>query len=463
MSSTALSFASSVPPFGTELPWPEISPDGKAHSSRGSSDDNEELRGDGWVDEDLRVEAQLLPLCLLKQYHSRVEARIGLRVTAEVFTLCHCQCILFVEDILVPTLLVVPKKESADEDWLSVSREIYQLLETNDLSQFNVEICDERVTTPSIIMPSNPAPPEPLPCVRCLGNLYAVTNPNCNPCSVLAIDCFHYGESLECDKNPTSVLVTIKRSSKGPWKDTREAIQLAKDKYGPDSLDKHISDHGWNNQMLVGLSPGIYQSRQSGSTFGGWIEVQQDEGSAWKRLGLTRFHSAYPDPNTVYNVYPNGFSIHNNLIGQNLHLGQPPLKYARSVLEDIKDLIQKPPTHLQLSKRPSKKMEITVITARSLMVGSSQDLTSSFPCIQLAAMYDEMAKMEYFHTSSTRIFALLSVKGLVYKEVWPKDRDGVIIDSSARKILESKDEKPVSGYKGLWKFDKSSNDLTLMF
>ncbi|EGE00718.1 hypothetical protein TESG_08012 [Trichophyton tonsurans CBS 112818] len=109
--------------------------------------------------------------------------------------------------------------------------------------------------------------------------------------------------------------------------------------------------------MLVGLSPGIYQSRQSGSTFGGWIEVQQDEGSAWKRLGLTRFHSAYPDPNTVYNVYPNGFSIHNNLIGQNLHLGQPPLKYARSVLEDIKDLIQKPPTHLQLSKRPSKKME----------------------------------------------------------------------------------------------------------
>lgn len=102
-------------------------------------------------------------------------------VTAEVFTLCHCQCILFVEDTLVPTLLVVPKKESADEDWLSVSREIYQLLETNDLSQFNVEICDERVTTLSIIMPSNPAPPEPLPCVRCLGNLYAVTNPNCNP------------------------------------------------------------------------------------------------------------------------------------------------------------------------------------------------------------------------------------------------------------------------------------------
>ncbi|KAF3891942.1 hypothetical protein GTR04_5763 [Trichophyton interdigitale] len=128
MPSTALSFASSVPPVGTELPWPEISPDGKARSSRGSSDDNEELR-----------------------------------------------------DTLVPTLLVVPKKQSADEDWLSVSREIYQLLETNDLSQFNVEICDERVTTLSIIMPSNPAPPEPLPCVRCLGNLYAVTNPNCNP------------------------------------------------------------------------------------------------------------------------------------------------------------------------------------------------------------------------------------------------------------------------------------------
>ncbi|GBF67329.1 hypothetical protein TMEN_10055 [Trichophyton mentagrophytes] len=32
-----------------------------------------------------------------------------------------------------------------------------------------------------------------------------------------------------------------------------------------------------------------------------------------------------------------------------------------------------------------------------------------------------------------------------------------------QKILESKDEKPVSGHKGLWKFDRSSNDLTLMF
>ncbi|EGD91939.1 hypothetical protein H112_00543 [Trichophyton rubrum D6] len=42
-------------------------------------------------------------------------------------------------------------------------------------------------------------------------------------------------------------------------------------------------------------------------------------------------------------------------------------------------------------------------------------------------------------------------------------RDGVVIDSSARNILESKDEKPVSGHKGPWKFDKSSNDVTLIF
>ncbi|KAM5471098.1 hypothetical protein MauCBS54593_003436 [Microsporum audouinii] len=42
-------------------------------------------------------------------------------------------------------------------------------------------------------------------------------------------------------------------------------------------------------------------------------------------------------------------------------------------------------------------------------------------------------------------------------------RDGTIIDSSARKILEVKDEKPISGYKGHWNLDKSSNDLTLLF
>ncbi|KAM5460677.1 hypothetical protein McanCB49686_000392 [Microsporum canis] len=42
-------------------------------------------------------------------------------------------------------------------------------------------------------------------------------------------------------------------------------------------------------------------------------------------------------------------------------------------------------------------------------------------------------------------------------------RDGTIIDSSARKILEVKDEKPISGYKGHWNLDKSSNNLTLLF
>lgn len=63
---------------------------------------------------------------------------------------------------------------------------------------------------------------------------------NCS--SVLAIDCFHYGESLECDKNPTSVLVTIKRSSKGPWKDTREAIVSILDQHNLHHIAVAISE-----------------------------------------------------------------------------------------------------------------------------------------------------------------------------------------------------------------------------
>ncbi|OAL68943.1 hypothetical protein A7D00_7199 [Trichophyton violaceum] len=167
MSSTALSFASSVPPVGTDLPWSKISPDGRTRSSRGSSDDNEELRGDGWVNEDLRAEGPTLapvPSTTISlpqgsPYTSTLDARKELSksvrailqqsgVTATTFTLCYRQCVLFVDDELVPTLLVVAEKKSPDEDWLSVSREIYQLLKANDLSQFNVEICDERVHIP---------------------------------------------------------------------------------------------------------------------------------------------------------------------------------------------------------------------------------------------------------------------------------------------------------------------------
>ncbi|DAA74188.1 TPA_exp: Uncharacterized protein A8136_3686 [Trichophyton benhamiae CBS 112371] len=358
MSSTALSFASSVPPVGTELPWCRISPDGRLRSSRGSSDDSEELRGDSWVVEDLRaggptlapVPSTTIPfppgspyMCMLdarKELSKSIQAILQQSgVTAATFTLCYRRCVLFLNDHLVPTLLVVAEKKSPDEDWLSVSREIYQLLEANGLSQFNVEICDERV---HIQKNSSPVPSS--------DPIYPLWDDvleqilNSIDCSfVLAIECFRYGANLDGDKNPPTVIVTVARSSRGPWKDTREAIVSILNRYNL----HHVA-------MQVGLSLGIYQSRHSSFTFGGWIEIKQEEGSAWKRLGLTCYHSVHPDISTA-SMDDRSIYIQSP-IGKRINLEQPSLKDTESVLKDMKEeLGQKPPACFTTIKETIEK------------------------------------------------------------------------------------------------------------
>ncbi|EFE31002.1 uncharacterized protein ARB_02196 [Trichophyton benhamiae CBS 112371] len=405
MSSTALSFASSVPPVGTELPWCRISPDGRLRSSRGSSDDSEELRGDSWVVEDLRaggptlapVPSTTIPfppgspyMCMLdarKELSKSIQAILQQSgVTAATFTLCYRRCVLFLNDHLVPTLLVVAEKKSPDEDWLSVSREIYQLLEANGLSQFNVEICDERV---HIQKNSSPVPSS--------DPIYPLWDDvleqilNSIDCSfVLAIECFRYGANLDGDKNPPTVIVTVARSSRGPWKDTREAIVSILNRYNLHHV-ADLPDNAWNNQMQVGLSLGIYQSRHSSFTFGGWIEIKQEEGSAWKRLGLTCYHSVHPDISTA-SMDDRSIYIQSP-IGKRINLEQPSLKDTESVLKDMKEeLGQKPPACFTTIKETIEKGGDVSPRSRTLY----DEIIA-----QAAEISDNMARIEYFHRSSS--------------------------------------------------------------
>ncbi|KAF3491700.1 uncharacterized protein GIQ15_01217 [Arthroderma uncinatum] len=326
MASTSLSFASPVRPVGTSLPWARTSPDSRSRSSRGSSNDSEEPRDDGWVDEDLRSGGPVLapsPCTTVSLEHrspyvctldARTEMSKRVRailkqsnVAVKAFTLCYRQCLLFLDAELVPTLL----------------------------DEILGQICD------SI---------------------------NCS--SVLSIECFRFGESLDDDKNPTTIVITVDRRSDGSWKSAREAIVSILSRHnlhhvavligqgqiyrGVDILDRRLPpDNAWEHEMQVGLSLGIYQFGHSSSTFGGWIELKQEEGSAWKKLGLTCFNCVLPnldelseaDQIAIHKTFLKGISINDPLGKRLFRLEQPSLKDATPALDKLAEEVNEVPPH----------------------------------------------------------------------------------------------------------------------
>ncbi|KAM5434608.1 hypothetical protein MferCBS31731_006710 [Microsporum ferrugineum] len=381
-SSTIVSFASPVRRVGNLPPWFRPSQDGRSRSSRGSSDDSEELPPDGWTDEDLRAGGPHLapsPSITLRipypnPYWSMMDAQSELSMNIEsilesfnvhihAFTLCYRQCIHFPDDDPVPTLFVDADRRSPDDQWLSASRELRELLEANGLSMFNVEICDGRVNSTKY---SSPVPSSD-PIYPLWGDILNQMLHEIDLTHILTIDCLRFGESINGATNPTTVILTIDRvSAYYSWKATRETIISILGEYnlhhtgviiaqgrfyrGTDSIDQHLPEIAWQSHLQVGLSLGIYQSTHSSLTFGGWLEIQEREGSDWIKLGLTCFHCVIPDIKSlspkdqtdVYNSFSTGVSG-NDPICRKLRVEQPSLKDSTSEINELSARLNETP------------------------------------------------------------------------------------------------------------------------
>ncbi|KAK2847610.1 hypothetical protein FQN49_005716 [Arthroderma sp. PD_2] len=419
-----------MPPVDPALPWFRISRDGRTRSSRGSSDDSEELREDGWIDEDLRAGGPTLapaPSTTISlppesPYNSRLDGRGELSkqlrtileeagVTAKAFTFCYRQCPLFLDDELIPTLIIDAKRKSPDDKWLSASKEIYELLKENDLSYFNVEIYDERLDTPKYSTPVPSSDPIYPLWDEILNQI--LNGIDCR--SVLAIECFRYGENFDGDKNPVTVIITVDRTSNGPWKDTREIIISILSRHSlhhvavlisqgqiyrsADSLDRRLPENAWEDPMQVGLSLGVYQSRHSSSTFGGWVELKHEEGSDWKRLGLTCFHCVLPnlsdlsldDKIAIRKTFFKGISINDPISKRLLSLEQPSLKDARHAFDNLAKDLHRP-------------VESRIIAIREVIqegggISPRSRRPYDYYTARLAAISETMTKIEKFHQS----------------------------------------------------------------
>ncbi|KAM5446318.1 hypothetical protein MaudCBS49596_006727 [Microsporum audouinii] len=198
-------------------------------------------------------------------------------VHIHAFTLCYRQCIHFPDDDPVPTLFVDADRRSPDDQWLSASRELRELLGANGLSMFNVEICDGRVNSTKY---SSPVPSSD-PIYPLWGDILNQMLHEIDLTHILTIGCLRFGESIDGATNPTTVILTIDRvSAYYSWKATRETIISILGEYnlhhtgviiaqgrfyrGTDSIDQRLPETAWQSHLQVGLSLDVYNSFSTG-------------------------------------------------------------------------------------------------------------------------------------------------------------------------------------------------------
>ncbi|EFR03926.1 hypothetical protein MGYG_06925 [Nannizzia gypsea CBS 118893] len=382
MATTALSFASPVTHTAGGPFWPRPSRDGRCRFSRGSSDDSDEVRPDGWTVQDFRVggpklaqsPGDTIPLSPGSQYRSVLDARSHLsdavlktlqyyHIHTRAFVLCHRRCAYFPDEDPVPTLLVVAKRHSAKDQWLIASKALHGLLNAHGLSIFNVEICDKRANPETY---SSPVPSSD-PIYPLWDKILAQILDKIDLSHILTIECLRFGESSDRDTNPITVfLTTAQVSTSYSWKNTREAIVSILSSYSldhvgifiahgrvyrsTDSFDQFLPESAWQAPLQLGLSLGLYQSTYSSSTFGGWIEIQEHEDSEWIRLGVTCFHSVIPnlgtlsskDRSEIYDAFSVGIPA-NDPIGRRLRVEQPSLKDATAVINEASRMLDRTP------------------------------------------------------------------------------------------------------------------------
>lgn len=301
-----------------------ISVDGRQRTNRDSSDDEECLSWDRFVNEDWRAGSPRLCTIPVRWqditeehplYPRHVPGRdLTLEISAilnrnkvatELIYFCTRQSILEPDVEPIPTASVVAKKQNISEYWLSVSREILRFLHSKGIMDMSVEISDVRASEPDKCFPvveNDAIFPIWDQVLNTIFHSFDIQDWN-------SVGCYPIEKHEDWSRNPATVLVTVDTSSRN-WRLSREAIiSILNDFNLPmvavkikranvicaGSLTSTFPDTVPLGTAQVGQSVGRRDYEGSCGTFGRWVELFDRKVSRWRTFGLTCSHVALPD------------------------------------------------------------------------------------------------------------------------------------------------------------------------
>lgn len=305
----------------------------RKRTSGGSSDDQDSVQEDGFVNEAFRAGGPQLctvPVAtrsIASAHPSYHFLTINMeRLTASVMSIlenagirsdktilfCTRQSIFEKESEPVLTLLIEAHKTAFDDTWVNASREIHGFFCNENLPELTVEIADNRAFDPDKVFPLHPRDP-------IYSQWYDVVQSIWTHCyleHVNTIGCFRIGKSDNWEQNPPTVLITVNPNTDLEWKTMREDVVLILENHYLPMVavkiqrDEVLRSSGLirtpdmpldvlQGSALVGQSLGRRGLDDKQGTFGGFIEIQDPYTHEWVCLGISCTHCVLPDDNQV--------------------------------------------------------------------------------------------------------------------------------------------------------------------
>ena len=305
----------------------------RKRTSRGSSDDQDSVQDDGFINEAFRAGGPQLctvPVATdsitpahpsyqfvtdnmerLTRTIMSLLADAGVRSQKNIF-FCTRQSVFERESEAVLTLFIEAEKTAFDNTWLNASREIYGFFCRENLPGFSVEIADSRAFDVDKIFPLHPRDP-------IFAQWYGVVNSIWTHCyleDVSTIGCFRIGKSDDWEQNPPTVLITVDPNTDLDWKTMREDVILILENHYLSMVaikiqrDDVLRGSGLirspdmpldvlQGSALVGQSLGRRGLDDKQGTFGGFVELQHPHTHEWVCFGISCTHCVLPDDNQV--------------------------------------------------------------------------------------------------------------------------------------------------------------------
>ncbi|KAK2804659.1 hypothetical protein FQN50_006498 [Emmonsiellopsis sp. PD_5] len=384
-------YASAVltsPPQGLATLPP--SGDGRLRRTRGSSSDEDPMHGE-MINQDFRAGGP--NLCVFPGYTLVMEQNhpaSAVWMTDDAFSRTISQILqnhaveatsigLFMRKSAIPhfssepprsTVLITANKTRLDDSWVKACIEIRGYLLQRELLDVNVEIIDKRAVEKILafsVLPTDPIVPLwPDICSRILNIIGRE--------GWVALECFRRGTSYEASENPVTVILTVPYESEKDWKPVRESIvQILTQMALPDvavsiiygeilrtnggDFDFGLPENAWETKAQCGMSIGLLDSDESGSTLGAFIELLNPK-HEWKRLALTGFDCVFKDrsndptlPPTDQTIYrgwnANGIRPGDQNSQNYLKMSQPALGDHQSHIQSLNEEIDRENRHIE--------------------------------------------------------------------------------------------------------------------
>lgn len=305
----------------------------RTRTSKRSSDDQDPVQDDGFINEAFRAGGpQLCTVPVITEllspdhpsYHfvtdnlDLLTATVlslltngGVRGVKEMF-FCMRQSVFDKEPEPIITLLVEADKTAFDSTWLNVSREIHSFFCRQNIPQCSIEIADNRAFDMDKIFPLDPSD-------RIFAQWYEVVDSiwtHCHLEDVNTIDCFRIGRSDNWRENPPTVFITVNPNTGLDWKMMREdviiilenhylsmvAVKIQRDRIIRGFANTRCPDMPLDvllGPALAGQSLGRQGLNDKQGTFGGHIQLQHPHSHEWFTFGISCTHFVLPDDDQV--------------------------------------------------------------------------------------------------------------------------------------------------------------------